>query len=213
MTSIICFELIPEALAISNLVTVLLGIILGIVTMIICDIFVDKLFNKKNITADKKIRNEKTNLNIDNKNKLLKTGIIVSIGLAIHNFPEGLAIGSGFEASIKLGLSLAIAICFHDIPEGVAMSVPLKNGGMKISKIIYYVVLSGITTGVGAFFGCIVGGVSKEIIAMCLAFSAGSMIYIVSGELTPEYSKLYQGRMSTIGNMIGFLIGVVAMNI
>ena len=181
--------------------------------MIICDIFVDKLFNKKNITADKKIRNEKTNLNIDNKNKLLKTGIIVSIGLAIHNFPEGLAIGSGFEASIKLGLSLAIAICFHDIPEGVAMSVPLKNGGMKISKIIYYVVLSGITTGVGAFFGCIVGGVSKEIIAMCLAFSAGSMIYIVSGELTPEYSKLYQGRMSTIGNMIGFLIGVVAMNI
>ena len=122
MTSIICFELIPEALAISNLVTVLLGIILGIVTMIICDIFVDKLFNKKNITADKKIRNEKTNLNIDNKYKLLKTGIIVSIGLAIHNFPEGLAIGSGFEASIKLGLSLAIAICFHDIPEGIFQS-------------------------------------------------------------------------------------------
>ena len=51
------------------------------------------------------------------KNNLLKTGIIVSIGLAIHNFPEGLAIGSGFEASLKLGLSLAIAICFHDIPE------------------------------------------------------------------------------------------------
>lgn len=49
---------------------------------------------------------------------LLKTGIIVGIGLAIHNFPEGLAIGSGFEASIKLGLSLALAICFHDIPEG-----------------------------------------------------------------------------------------------
>ena len=49
---------------------------------------------------------------------LLKTGIIVGIGLAIHNFPEGLAIGSGFEASIILGLSLALAICFHDIPEG-----------------------------------------------------------------------------------------------
>ena len=39
-------------------------------------------------------------------------------GLAIHNFPEGLAIGSGFEASIKLGLGLALAICLHDIPEG-----------------------------------------------------------------------------------------------
>ena len=45
-------------------------------------------------------------------------GIIVSIGLAIHNFPESLAIGFGFEASLRLGLGLAIAICLHDIPEG-----------------------------------------------------------------------------------------------
>ena len=198
MTAIICFELIPEALEIANLIVVILGIVLGIIMMIICDIFVDKKFNKNTKTA---------------KNSLLKTGIIVSIGLAIHNFPEGLAIGSGFEASIKLGLSLAIAICFHDIPEGISMAVPMKNGGMKPSKVIYYVVLSGITTGVGAFFGAIVGGISQEIIALCLAFSAGAMIYIVSGELTPESSKLYQGRMSAIGNLIGFIIGVFAMNI
>ena len=198
MTAIICFELIPEALEIADLMVVILGIIFGIIMMIICDIFVDKKFNKNTKTA---------------KNSLLKTGIIVSIGLAIHNFPEGLAIGSGFEASIKLGLSLAIAICFHDIPEGISMAVPMKNGGMKPSKVIYYVVLSGITTGVGAFFGAIVGGISQEIIALCLAFSAGAMIYIVSGELTPESSKLYQGRMSAIGNLIGFIIGVFAMNI
>ena len=198
MTAIICFELIPEALEIADLMVVILGIIFGIIMMIICDIFVDKKFNKNTKTA---------------KNSLLKTGIIVSIGLAIHNFPEGLAIGSGFEASIKLGLSLAIAICFHDIPEGISMAVPMKNGGMKPSKVIYYVVLSGITTGVGAFFGSIVGGISQEIIALCLAFSAGAMIYIVSGELTPESSKLYQGRMSAIGNLIGFIIGVFAMNI
>ena len=61
------------------------------------------------------VKKEKT---YSGKNDLLRTGIIVSIGLAIHNFPEGLAIGSGFEASLKLGLGLAIAICLHDIPEG-----------------------------------------------------------------------------------------------
>ena len=198
MTAIICFELIPEALEISNLIVVILGIIFGIIMMIICDIFVDNKFNKSTKTA---------------KNSLLKTGIIVSIGLAIHNFPEGLAIGSGYEASVRLGLSLAIAICFHDIPEGISMAIPMKNGGMKPSRVIYYVILSGITTGVGAFFGSIVGGISKKIIALCLAFSAGAMIYIVSGELTPESNKLYQGRMSAIGNLIGFIIGVLAMNI
>ena len=136
MTAIICFELIPEALAIASLPTVILGIIVGIIMMVICDIFVDKRFNKISKVADdlhainlrarkasvihagRKNIDRKENLVLIQKNNLLKTGIIVSIGLAIHNFPEGLAIGSGFEASLKLGLSLAIAICFHDIPEG-----------------------------------------------------------------------------------------------
>ena len=101
MMSIICFDLIPEALGISNIA----NIVIGIIAMIFCELLVEKKFNQN--TALK-----------EENNSLLKTGIIVSIGLAIHNFPEGLAIGSGFEASLKLGLSLAIAICLHDIPEG-----------------------------------------------------------------------------------------------
>lgn len=165
MMSVICFDLLPEAFGISKIATVVFGTIIGIIAMIFCDLLVEKKFNKK---IEK------------NTNNLLKTGIIVSIGLAIHNFPEGLAIGSGFEASIKLGLSLAIAICLHDIPEGISMAVPMKNGGMKIGKVIFYVVLSGVTTGIGAFFGAIIGGISQAVIAFCLSFSAGAMLYIVS---------------------------------
>lgn len=168
MMAVVCFDLIPEALNISGIINVIIGILIGIIAMIFCDVVVEKNFNQK--TSEK---NSKSN-------SLLKTGMIVSIGLAIHNFPEGLAIGSGFEASIKLGLSLAIAICLHDIPEGISMAVPMKNGGMKISKVIYYVVLSGITTGIGAFFGAIVGSISESVIAICLSFAAGAMLYIVS---------------------------------
>ena len=134
--------------------------------------------------------------------------MIVSIGLAIHNFPEGLAIGSGFDASLKLGYSLAIAIALHDIPEGISMAVPMKNGGIKTSKVIFCVILSGITTGVGAYFGAIIGNVSQSVIAICLAFAAGAMLYIVSGELVPESNKLYNGRMNAIGNIIGFVLGI-----
>ena len=197
MMSIICFDLIPEALGISSIINVIIGIIIGIIVMIFCDIIVQKKFNTNK-------RFEK------NENTLLKTGIIVSIGLAIHNFPEGLAIGSGFEASMKLGLSLALAICLHDIPEGISMAVPMKNGGMKISKVIFFVVLSGITTGIGAFFGAIVGSISQEVISICLSFAAGAMLYIVSGELIPESNQLYHGKMTAVGNMIGFIIGIFA---
>ena len=172
MMSIICFDLIPEAMNISSISGVIFGIIFGIITMIACDIIVEKKF-RQNFNGNNRIKDNK-------KSNLLKTGIVISIGLAIHNFPEGLAIGSGFEASIKLGLSLAIAICLHDIPEGISMAVPMKNGGIKKSKVIYYVILSGITTGIGAFFGAIVGSISKEVIAICLSFAAGAMLYIVS---------------------------------
>lgn len=167
MMAVVCFDLIPEALEISNIFFVIVGILMGIIAMIFCDLLAENKFSQKN-----SIENQ--------ENSLLKTGMIVSIGLAIHNFPEGLAIGSGFEASMRLGLSLAVAICLHDIPEGISMAIPMKNGGMKKSKVIYYVLLSGITTGIGAFCGAIVGSISEQIISVCLSFAAGAMLYIVS---------------------------------
>lgn len=199
MMAVICFDLIPEALGLSQITEVIIGIVLGIIVMIFCDLIVDKIFSKKPIL------NQNTN---KVSNNLLKTGIIVSIGLAIHNIPEGLAIGSGFEASLKLGFSLAIAICFHDIPEGISMALPMKNGGMKAYKIMFYVILSGIATGVGALIGSIVGKISEQIIAIALSFAAGAMLYIVSGELIPESNSLYKGRISALGNVIGFIIGI-----
>lgn len=84
MTAIICFDLIPEAMELSNILSNVIGLILGVIIMIICD----NAVKAKHLTRS--------------TNSLLNTGIIVGIGLALHNFPEGLAIGSGFGASIKL---------------------------------------------------------------------------------------------------------------
>lgn len=86
MMAIICFDLIPEALEISGIINTILGVICGVIVMVFCD----------NIVKTKHTRSTNSSL--------LNTGIIVGIGLALHNFPEGLAIGSGFGASIKLRL-------------------------------------------------------------------------------------------------------------
>lgn len=207
MTAIVSFDLIPEALKISPIINVIIGVILGIVCMIMCNIIVDKKFS--NSSQLLKNNNKRGISNID----LLRTGIITSIGLAIHNFPEGLAIGSGFGASLSLGYSLAVAICIHDIPEGISMAVPMKNGGMKAGRVLLYVILSGVTTGIGAFIGKIIGGISQDVIAICLSFAAGAMLYIVSGELIPESNKLYTGKLATIGSVLGFIIGLIAVSI
>ena len=197
MLAVICFELLPEARLKSSNFNILFGVFTGIVTMIICDILVDRKLEKYNHPLS----------------TILKTGIIVSIGLAIHNIPEGLAIGTGLENSIKLGYSLALTIAFHDIPEGISMAAPMKKSGIRSSKILLYVFLSGIATGVGALFGSIFGSISSSTLAFNLAFAAGAMLYIVSGELTPEYSKLCSEKISAIANLLGFILGYAATHI
>ena len=144
MTAVICFNLIPESMEYSGITGTIIGVIIGVLVMIVCNEFV----NKKLIRKDSLNENGKLNQN----SNLLKAGIIIGIGLAIHNFPEGLAIGTGFDISNELGLSLAIAICIHDFPEGIAMAVPLKQGGYSKLKVIVYTAVSGISTGAGALF-------------------------------------------------------------
>lgn len=93
MLSIICFELIPEALGLADIGVSILGIFLGVVCMIICDNKIGKKYK------------------MDQNTNLLKTGIIIGLGLAIHNLPEGLAIGSGFNSSEKLRICISNCHC------------------------------------------------------------------------------------------------------
>ncbi len=198
MTAVICFDLIPETLNIVSLTICILGIFTGICAMIFCDKIVNTYCGSNSSL---------------NKNNMLKTGIIIAIGLAVHNFPEGLAIGAGFEASTNLGFRLAIAIALHDVPEGISISLPLKSSGSTRVKAIIITTLSGLTTGMGAFFGAIIGNISETLIGFSLAFAAGAMLYIVSCELIPESKRLYKGRFASLGNIMGLIIGMLAQSI
>lgn len=95
MLAIVSFELVPEATEKSGIFSTLVGIMLGIITMIYCDIKAKKNLDSKKIS-----------------NSMLKTGIIICVGLAIHNVPEGLAIGTGFETSMKFRILISICYCF-----------------------------------------------------------------------------------------------------
>jgi len=93
------------------------------------------------------------------------------------------------------------------------MSVPMKNGGMGKIRALTYTMLSGVTTGIGAFFGAAIGRISESMISLCLSIAAGAMLYIVSGELIPESNSLYKGRIGFVGNILGFILGIIAFNI
>lgn len=197
MTSIICFDLIPESLEIIDITPCILGILSGILTMIFCN----KIVTLYSINS--------TNFNNKKHSSLFQTGIIIALGLAIHNFPEGLAIGAGFETSNTLGLKLAIAIALHDIPEGISIALPLRLSGSSKTKSIVITTISGLTTGLGAFFGVLIGNISPVFIGLSLSFAAGCMLYILSCELIPESKKRYSGRLGSLGFMLGLISGLL----
>ena len=61
------------------------------------------------------------------------------------------------------------------------MSVPMRAGGMRRNKVLIYTILSGVTTGIGAFFGALIGSISQETIGICLALAARcNAIYCIS---------------------------------
>lgn len=194
MTSVVCFELIPEACEIAGLNLTMIGVLLGILTVIVIDDLVKQLDVVKNAKGS---------------SNLLRAGLLVSIGLAMHNLPEGFAVGSGFEASFSLGITLTFIIAIHDIPEGMAMALPMKVGGFSAAKAFLLTLLSGVPMGIGALIGAVLGHVSEQFIGLCLGFAGGAMLYVVYGELIPESKRIYLGRMSSVGNVVGILCGII----
>lgn len=198
MTSVVCFKLIPEAFNYGGVKLTLSGVFLGVFVILIVEDFIGKAEFVK----------EK------GKNSgLLKAGIVMAVGIALHNFPEGFAVGSGFEASLKLGVMITAVIVIHDIPEGVAMAVPMKAGGFSSKKAFLLTVLSGVPMGFGALLGAILGGISDSFIGVCLGFAAGAMLYVVYGELVVESKKLYLGRLPSISNVLGIICGIIVTTI
>ncbi len=194
MLSIVCFDLLPEAFELGELYIGILGITIGVIIIIMLD-------SVTSITPKKYYKG-------NNKN-FVKTGMLLGIGVALHNFPEGLAIGSSFMATKELGMGISIVIALHNMPEGISMATPMSIGGMPRIKALVYTILAGIPMGIGAFLGAVIGEISQNFIAFCLAFAGGTMLYITCGELIPKSQSLKSGKVSSYGLMIGFILGIM----
>lgn len=193
MISVVCFDLLPEAFGMGGVFLSLVGIVLGVGMILgVEQLIPERISHKYSDSFD-----------------FVRSGILLGIGIAIHNFPEGLAVGSGFAASDYLGLGLAIVIGLHDMPEGIAMAAPLKMGGINRLKILIYTILAGIPMGLGAFIGEMLGEISHTFICLCLSFAGGAMLYITCGELIPKTQNIYKGRISTIGMIVGIICGII----
>lgn len=129
------------------------------------------------------------------------------IAIAIHNFPEGLAVGVGFGGgNIGNGLALAIGIGLQNIPEGLAVAISLITERYSRGFAFWIAVLTGLVEPIGGLLGAGFITLGQAILPWGMAFAAGAMLFVVADEIIPESQRLTSGSEATIGVLIGFVL-------
>jgi len=216
MTSVVCFGLVMESIELASVMVTVYGLILGVIVIMILNRIVDKITHTKE--DDPKIHHtfaeryhEKQA--IQNPSKMLRAGVLILIALALHNIPEGIAIGAGGSYDFELGALLTIVIALHNIPEGMAIAAPLLAGGITKWKVILLTTLSGSTTILGGLLGILIGNISDFAVAMSLSAAGGAMLYVVFGEIIPQSIVMTKNRTATIVTLFGIIVGLIVTQI
>ena len=147
----------------------------------------------------------------------LKNSTMLFLAIAIHNLPEGMAVGvvlAGFlsgEGLIALAgvVALAIGIAIQNIPEGAVVSMPLVSNGLSKGKAFGLGFLSGVIEPIGVLLMLALASAVMPLLPYVLAFAAGAMIYVVVEELIPETQAGEHSNIGTIGVAIGFVLMMV----
>ena len=150
--------------------------------------------------------------------------ILLVLAIALHNIPEGLAVGVAFGALANpeiLGLeghsvftmgsaiALAIGIGIQNFPEGFAVSMPLRRQGLSKWKSWKWGQLSAIVEPVFAVIGAAIVMQVLPILPYALSFAAGAMIFIVVEEVIPESQRGGNTDLATMGLIAGFIVMMV----
>jgi len=214
MTSIVLLELIPEAVEYSSIGVAVVGLVLGALMVMVLNNIMDRVSK----THKSKLHETYTDFFhsaevVDRKKSMFRSGIIMLFAIALHNIPEGLAMGAAGYHDAALGLTIAIMIGLHNVPEGMAVSAPLISGGLSKFKAIALVALIGATTVIGAVAGVFIGGISYTALALSFAMAGGAMLYVVFGEILPQSIVTTKDRLPTIFAMVGIIVGLVITQI
>ena len=148
--------------------------------------------------------------------------ILLVLAIALHNIPEGLAVGVAFGAlanpeltgmneifSIGAAIALGIGIGIQNFPEGFAVSMPLRRQGVSRWKSWKWGQMSAIVEPIFAVIGAAVVMQVLPILPYALAFSAGAMIFIVVEEVIPESQSGGHTDLATMGLIFGFIVMMV----
>ncbi len=198
MITLAFLGLMNEAQSIAGLPTSAIGFVVGSLSMLVLDFALPHRFfsvNEKGI--------------IDGK--ALKAGILIAIGISLHNFPEGFAVASGFSFQPRLGLIVAVAMALHNIPEGMAISLPVYMSGKSRLSAFKLALFSGLVEPLGALAASLFLGFSSNLVPYGLSFAGGVMVFVTLDELIPVAHEHGHEHFTAFGVIAGCIITFILL--
>lgn len=137
-------------------------------------------------------------------------GIITSITLILHNIIEGMSLYITTLADIKMGLILCIGIGLHNIPMGLVIASTFINEFNK-KKIIIISLIVSLSTTLGGLFIYFSGIQSELVMSLLLSVTLGMLIYIVFCELLDQILNIEDKKTTAIGIISGIVILLISV--
>jgi ZIP family zinc transporter len=199
MLGISFMSLVPEAIRLSSPTTCVVGVVIGSLIMYALDRMIPHIHPE--------LCEQEQGAN------LKKTATYLFMGIFLHNFPEGMAIGMGSVSSTRQSFLIALAIAIHNIPQGICTSAPYYHVTGKRLKSF----LVSSSTALPIIGGFVVSHylyqrISNETIGLLVGATAGLMIYISADELIPT-SSFKLTNHSTIFSLIAGVIFVILLGL
>lgn len=179
------------------------GFLFGILFLLILDSLIPHLHLKSDEPEGIKSNLKKTTMMV-----LAVTLHNIPEGMAVGVTFAGALLGNA-GITMSGAIVLAIGIAIQNFPEGAIISMPLKSEGMSKGKAFLCGTLSGIVEPIGAVITILLTNAIVSVLPYLLSFAAGAMIYVVVEELIPEAQEGKHSNLGTIGVAIGFVIMMI----
>ena len=179
------------------------GFLLGMIFLLILDSLIPHMHLNNEKPEGIKSKLKKTTMLV-----LAVTLHNIPEGMAVGVLFAGALMGNS-GMTIAGAMVLAIGIAIQNFPEGAIISMPLRSEGESKLKSFGYGALSGIVEPISAIITILLTNIVVPILPYLLAFAAGAMMYVVVEELIPESQSGEHSNIGTIGVAIGFIIMMI----
>ncbi len=154
---------------------------------------------------------------VHGKKKSLSRTTMLALSVAIHNLPEGMAVGvvlagvlqGDATLSVAAAIAMSVGIAIQNIPEGAIISMPMRAEGNSKIKSFLIGAASGAIEPIGGLLVILLTAFLTPVMPALLAFAAGAMLYVVVEELIPESAAGEHSNISTIGFALGFVLMMI----